>query len=327
MTGTAPLRLFCLQAALAALLAAGGEAGAGRKPPGKEKPKTPYERFLEKGRVRDFPPRKWEKAFERRSHCYRVRTNTSRDVAEYVGVLMDAVHWHYCRLFGVPRARGAAVNVFRTREEMFAWARKSCRFTLSKDTVGFYTPWGGGTICAVWKDFGGEHPESTLMHEGSHRFAAAVYGEDTLPIWLDEGFAVYFENSKFDGRNLDVGRIPVARLIHLQLQMRTGEHVTLEKLFATEQKKFNVDCYGAAWSFVFYLAHSGDERQRKIHQMALSRYVADCRRNRKDGKRLAAYLGLTMEQLEKKWKDWALKLDPRDPYGGVRKDKDEDEKK
>ena len=53
----------------------------------------------------------------------------------------------------------------------------------------------------------------------------------------------------------------------------------------------------------------------------LTKFLNDCRRGRRDGKVLAVYLGLTMEKLEKQWKDWVLKLDPKDPYGGVREKK------
>jgi hypothetical protein len=306
---------------LALALAVAGHAGQGRgdkTPPKPDKTKTPYEKFMEKGRLRDFPARPWNQAFARSSICYRVRTNTSMEVAEYVGVLMDAIHYHYCRLFGVSGTRKANINVFRTHKEMAAWGKKHCKYTVRASTIGFYTTRYGGTICVVWQRLKGQHPQTVLMHEGTHQFVGAVWGSRTLPIWLNEGFAVYFENSKFDGRNLDVGRIPVGRLRRLQGQMRQDKHVKLAKLFATDHKKFSVDCYGSGWALVFWLAHSAKGQRKRIHQLALQKFVGDCRRNRRDGKRLAAYLGLTMEQLEKQWKDWVLKLDPKDPYGGTR---------
>jgi len=308
---------FCL--ALTAAARAGG-ATAAEKPGGEAKPKSPYELFLEKGQVKDFPARPWDQAFVRDSECYRVTTNTSMDVAEYVGVLMDAIHLHYCQLFGVDRTRRAAINVFRTPEEMTGWATKTCRLSLKGGTIGFFTTWGGGTICVVWKKLSGQNPETVLMHEGTHQFVQAVWGTQTLPIWLNEGFAVYFENSRFDGRNLDVARVPPERLARLQGQMKTGKHVALEKLFTTEQKDFSVDHYGAAWAFVFWLAQSGDASRRSVHQQALGTFVGECRRGRKDGRQLVGCLGLTMEQAEKQWQEWVLKLDPKDPYGGLRKD-------
>ncbi|MHC4914580.1 MAG: DUF1570 domain-containing protein [Planctomycetota bacterium] len=306
-------------AALLAVPAACGEGPDGQKPPGAEE-KSPYEKFLEKGAIKDFPERDWSQAFSRDSICYRVKTTTSMDVAEYVGVLMDAVHLHYCHRFGVHGTRKANINIFRTHKEMAAWAKKNCRFNVKSSVIGFYTSWGGGTLCVVWKKLYNQRPETVLMHEGTHQFVAATWGR-AIPIWLNEGFAVYFENSKFDGRNLDVGRVPAARLRRLQQQMRNDKHVKLEKLFATDRKAFTVDCYGSAWAYVYWLAHSADtDHKRRIHQMALGRYVADCRRNRQDGKNLVAYMGRTMEQMEKEWKEWVLKLDPSDPYGGTRKE-------
>jgi hypothetical protein len=302
----------------ALLLLAAAVAGEPAKPPEAEKPKTGYEAFLEKGKLLDFPERKWEQAFPYRSQCYDVRTNTSADVAEYAGVLMDAVHYHYRLRFGIESTPRGRICIFRTKEDMFEYAKKQCKWTPPDASVGFFTTAGGGTICAVWKELSGQKPENVLMHEGTHQFAHAVF-RGALPVWLSEGFAVYFENSSFDGRNLDVGRVPAGRLKQLQDKMRGDKHVTLEKLFATEQKDFGVDCYGAAWALVFWLAHAGDARELKLHEAALGQFVADCRRNQKDGKVLAGYLGRpNLAALEKEWKEWVLKLDPKDPYGGTR---------
>ncbi len=295
-----------------------GEPG-GPVPSPAERPKTGYEAFLAKGRIVDFPERSWEQAFVYSSQCYTVRTNTSTDVAEYAGVLMDAVHYHYCQRFGIGGTQRSNICVFRTKEEMAAYGRKHCQWTPPANSIGFFSTVNGGTICVVWKELVGQKPEIVLMHEGTHQFVHAVFRE-ALPIWLNEGFAVYFENSCFDGRNLDVGRLPVARLLQLQAQMRQDKHVTLEKLFATEQKNFSVAHYGSAWAFVFWLAHGGDERELQVHQAALGRFVADCRQGRKDGKALAGYLGRAggMDALEKEWKEWVLGLDASDSYGGVR---------
>jgi len=319
-----PTRAICLQISILGILCTSlpaAETAPEKKPgPAKpEKPKSPYQKFLEKGRLRDFPARDWKKAFHHNSLCYRVRTNTSPEVAEYVGVLMDAVHYHYCRLFGAGGTRKANINVFRTHKEMAAWAQNHCKYNLRKTVIGFYATKYGGSICVVWKKLYGEHPQTVLMHEGTHQFVSSVWGARTLPIWLNEGFAVYFENSKFDGRKLETGRIPAKRLRRLQSQMKTGKHVTLAKLFATKPKDFRADAYGSAWAFVYWLAHSAKGQRHRVHQICLQKFVADCRRNRRDGKQLAVYLGISMKDLEKKWKEWVLKLDPADPYGGTRK--------
>jgi hypothetical protein len=299
----------------------------GSEAPPAEKPDAAYQKFLEKGRLREFPGRPWGQAFVRDSRCYQVRTNTSLEVAEYVGVLMDAINYHYCRLFRVRSVRRANINVFRTHGEMAAWAREHCKYAVKKKTLGFFSTREGGTICVVWKQLLGQHPQTVLMHEGTHQFVSSVWGSRTLPVWLNEGFAVYFENSKFDGRNLDIGRIPAARLRRLQTQMKAGKHVTLEKLFDAERKNFSVDCYGSAWAFVYWLAHSAEGQRRKLHEICLQKYVQDCRRKHRDGRRLAVYLGVSMKDLEKQWQQWVLQLDPKDPHGGTRKSEDDREEK
>ena len=342
---TGKLRL--LPALLLALLISGAapalpaeNAQNEEKPPEQQREKTPYEKFLEKGAIVEFPERPWDQAFVYNSGAYAVRTNTSQDVAEYTGVLMDAVNYHYCRLFNIRTSRRTAINVFRTKDEMAAWAKENCNFTVG-NYIGFFTTYGGGTICVTWQEIRGMKPETVLMHEGTHQFVNAGWGPGTLPTWLNEGFAVYFETSVFDGKDLDVGQVPKGRLQWLQGKMKEEEHVPLEKIFdfdtqaaagsggkkKKKQAKFPVENYASSWAFVYYLAHSGDERQRAIHQVALGKFVNDCRRGRKDGRRLAAYLGLEMADLEKQWKEWVLELDPEDPYGGTRKTEEaEDEK-
>lgn len=318
---TAPRRRLGGRLLLAAVLLLPAMAGPGAEPaaqPGAEPPKTGYEAFLEKGRIRDFPERPWEQAFVFNAGRYTVRTDTAQEVAEYVGVLMDAVHFHYCARFGVQGTSRAGINVFRDKKEMDAFAAKRYKYSPVASCNGFFTTADGGAICLFWQEFCGQRPETVLMHEGTHHFVNAVF-RDALPIWLNEGFAVYFENSRFDGRNLDMGRVPVGRLKQLQAQMRQDKHVGLEKLFATAQKDFGVDHYGAAWAFVFWLAHGGSTRELAVHQQALGQFVVDCRANRKDGKALVGYLGRpSLAALEKEWKGWVLELDSEDPYGGAR---------
>jgi len=55
------------------------------------------------------------------------------------------------------------------------------------------------------------------------------------------------------------------------------------------------------------------------HQAAPGKFVAGCRRGKRDGERLAAYPGLKTEEIERRWRERVLKLDPQDPCGGTRK--------
>ncbi|MHC4251398.1 MAG: DUF1570 domain-containing protein [Planctomycetota bacterium] len=283
-----------------------------------------YAEFQKKGDIpgKDVPVIPWDRALKFDSRFYRIQTNTSRDVAIYIGTLMDAQAVALRKIFQFKMSL-KKINIWatRTRQDFVNVAFSELRVAIGPTTGGFWTTARGGTICLPYVKKGMLHPGNVMMHEATHQFLHAALGRD-IPIWLNEGLAVLFEESKYNPvkRKLEVFIAPRSRLKHLQREMKQGSHVKLPVLFSTPQMMFSGRHYGTAWSFIYWIFRSaGDDNKEALRrQKAFNKYLFDVKGKKKNVARLFNYLGMKQEDVEKEWKEWVLKLDSDDDRGGTR---------
>lgn len=107
---------------------------------------------------------------------------------------------------------------------------------------------------------------STVQHEGFHQFADAVITGD-IPMWVNEGLAVYFEHGIFTGDDYVTGIIPPARLARVKQLIRTDAVKTIPQMMQISMQDWNAELsfvnYDQAWSMVHFLAHAeGGKYQR-----------------------------------------------------------------
>jgi len=316
--------LGVLMACLAACLTAAPRASASMSDSRKERIQKAYEKFQKKGAIPgdDVPVMTWDRAIEFKSHYYNIKTNTSRDVALYVGTLMDAQAVALRRIFKF-RMKLKKINIWamRTRHDFMNVSMNELRVSVGPGVGGYWTTARGGTICLPYVESGNLHPGNVMMHEATHQFLHAAIGRD-IPIWLNEGLAVLFEESKYNPikKKLEVFIVPSMRLKHLQHEMRGNSHVKLPELFTTPQAMFSARYYGAAWSFIYWIFRSaGDDNKEALRrQKAFNKYLFDIKAKKTEVERLFRYLGMKQDEVEKEWKEWVLGLDADDERGGTR---------
>lgn len=103
-----------------------------------------------------------------------------------------------------------------------------------------------------------------LRHEGTHALLTESCG--TLPLWLDEGLAEYFETEReqrFGGS---------AHLKETRWRARLGQIPDLQRLESTaSMQEMNADNYRESWAWVHFLLHrSQDSRNFLIHYLSRS---------------------------------------------------------
>jgi len=314
--------LMCTVAAASLVVCCGASAFCGESGQTKltASQRRTYERFLNLGRIREFPPTPWPRAYIYESRYYRVRTNTSRDVARYIGILMDSHVEAFKKVFRfrmtIPKTN---IYAYRTRKEFEYYGGKLVGAIVGPNTGGFWTQKRGGTIVLPYLREGNLDPGKVLLHEASHQFLHRALNSDRIPTWLDEGLAVFFEESRYNPitKKLELAYVPRERLRWLQHEMKADRHVSLKELVGTPREAFTASHYGSAWSFIYWLMRSADKKEALRRQKALNQYLLDIRAGRTDHRRLFAYLGLSMEMIEGRWRDWVVELDPNKVRGGT----------
>lgn len=216
----------------------------------------------------------------------------------------DAAAARFKELFGVAPLRGAVVL---TRDGRPAKDRK-------RDLA--YTKNGAKWIWR-WEPSKGAEPDETMAHELGHLFfvfwihgttppAKKQYGSE-LPDWLDEGVACLLEGP----------RAREAYAAEVRRRARAGTTLPLAELFGglhpISREESDVPriedrwlFYAQSWSVTAFLAE-------ECGAAALRRVVATLRR----GKRVQDALGAkglpdSLEELEKRWKEWAARADTED---------------
>lgn len=246
--------------------------------------------------VQRWPARPWSEAFVYHTSLYTVHTNTSPDVAVYIGELMEEAAAGYCSVLGCEDTSVASLNVhaYATRKEYETVVR---RLGLPSDiTTGLYSPVPPAAIHLPYVRDLKVHPSVTLLHEGVHqfvdqaiRFPVPAAGRSHLapprhalvsvPLWLNEGLATYMEGAVVRENRLETGRINQKRLVHLQKLIRKGKCPPLWKVVARQYgEAFLAEDYAAAWGIVYTLRHAPDAREQAERRGRLMRYVEACRR-------------------------------------------------
>ncbi|MGB0715604.1 MAG: DUF1570 domain-containing protein [Phycisphaerae bacterium] len=97
-----------------------------------------------------------------------------------------------------------------------------------------------------------------VQHEAFHQFAHRVIG-GRLPVWVNEGMAVYFEEAIFTGDNIVTGLVPRWRLRNIRAVIKDGRHKPLLDMMSMAHLQWNHEFtstnYLQAWSMVHFLVH------------------------------------------------------------------------
>ncbi len=129
-------------------------------------------------------------------------------------------------------------------------------------SAGVYT---GDRLMAVARSGASANPWSIIQHEGWHQFVDAVIGGD-IPVWVNEGMAVYFQVAVFTGDGFLTGVIPQHRLARVRRRLKAGRFQPLSQMMTLKRGPWNRQMssvnYDQAWSMVHFLAHAHNGRFR-----------------------------------------------------------------
>ncbi|MDP6381160.1 MAG: DUF1570 domain-containing protein, partial [Phycisphaerae bacterium] len=162
-----------------------------------------------------------------------------------------------------------------------------------------------------------EHILTVLRHEGFHQFAATFIGRQ-IPIWLNEGMAVFFENSEWVGGVLKIGLVPVGRLRGLKQARAGGRFIRLSKMLLMSDRDWSDNVrtgadreglqYAEAWSMVHFLVY-GDKGRYRRRLESYIRKVADGKTGERAFREVFAG---DVKGFEKRWLAYIDGLKPAD---------------
>jgi tetratricopeptide (TPR) repeat protein len=141
--------------------------------------------------------------------------------------------------------------------------------------AGIYVSREERHLVALRTDLEGENPYEIIYHEYTHALFRLNFRD--LPLWMDEGYAVFLGNTHIGDKEVQIGQIPRGDLETL----RTNKLIPLETFFQVdhnspyynEQNRTSV-FYAQSWALVHYLMLDPDAAKRQLRANFLGAYSA-----------------------------------------------------
>ena len=258
-----------------------------------------------------FPVKLWS------DHYFLKSTATEKQAQDLLD-FMEIVHKTYMALLKPKNKKAVESREFTivlhkdNKEYMDAGApRGSGAYYNGKELVGYYDP-------SNMKPF--------FAHEGMHQFTDITSKNmDNFPMWFTEGIADCIGNSEVRKGKLYMcvmsGDIARMRLPLIQKAIKERKHYSLRTLLRMNRRKFMGDagkCYAQSWSFCHFLLTYPklEDKNNQIpkngkYRKRLARYYEMMRDGgvTHDEAWKVTFKGLTLYELEERWKKYVLQLD------------------
>lgn len=210
---------------------------------------------------------------------YQVETDFDETLAADMTRRLEVLHSEYTRRLSIFSAEAAAV------QHKVVLLRKQAdvqRLTgLPPGAAGGFQP-ATNLLAAFLERQGREELRKTIQHEAFHQFAHNAISKE-MPVWLNEGLAVYFEEGIWTGEGFLLGQVPPHRVRSLKSALDNQRMIRFQKLMkmsleewgqnvATDEVITEVQ-YNQSWAMVHFLVHgsNGDDafRPRFIRMLEL----------------------------------------------------------
>lgn len=244
-----------------------------------------------------------------------------------LAVHMDAVFNEYKRRFS---KAGLTGNKKRGKENLYLLSTREKynqmlgKFGIDASNSGgmfFYNGNEGGL--ATWVlDKSRKNTIDTLQHEGFHQFAHSYIGGD-LPVWTNEGLAVYFEQAKLIKGKYKTGIAEPYRIASVRKAIDDDYLFKIEDLINITSKQWSANMghpirgslqYNQSWSLCHFLIHGNKGK----YQRAFNGYLSMIAKGTDSNKAFAKAFGTSnYDALAKKWEEYVLEELEPDPYSVI----------
>jgi len=241
----------------------------------------------------------------RHTEHYHILTDCSPKTAEIVAMAMEALYSNMKKAFGFEgEASGVRVLVFKHQSDFIKYG-SLYGAEPSQRIIGLYYSVSKEILALEQED--SSELTKLLLHEGTHQFVDLVL-KVRPPVWVNEGIAVYFQESKWRGKKLRYGVVSKDRLKYLQNMIRYDTYTPLRELVSMSYEDgFGYPQYCEAWGLVHFFAKAGDGKHawrfRKYFNLLKDGTNPDAAFHEAFGKDLGRG---GYETLEKHWKRFVL---------------------
>lgn len=213
----------------------------------------------------------WYNCWSNETKHFLIKTNTSPELLEYYGDLLEAYYKLMDNRVGIKptlsyKRKKMTVNIYKSREEFHKLNEAGVGggvagyFWSADDTLNFYHNYAEPSM-SNWVG----------LHECTHLLTFLIDQQYQAQIWLNEAVADYFGSAKITiskkGKiTIEPGQLQTDRVLTVQKAIEDGKDIKLKDLFFITRDSFHAFEYAHAWSFVYFLNKYDDGKYQKGFQ-------------------------------------------------------------
>lgn len=254
------------------------------------------------------------------SERYTIHTNLPVEAVRPLARHMDMLHVEYTRRFRdlvgrVSDRQKQNLYLFASRDDYIS---QMAEFNISaENSGGMFFVSGDNNGLATWvEERSNRSVIQVLQHEGFHQFANKYIGTN-LPVWVNEGLAVYFEQAIMVEGRLRLGIAEPHRIDSIQGAVEDGDAIPILDLITMTSQQWHANMgvsqlanlqYTQSWSICYFLIHGKDGR----YQRAFNRYLELVASGRSSERAFEQAFGTDdYSALERQWQEFvAEELEP-----------------
>ncbi len=261
----------------------------------------------------------WKNAHQFKGDNYTIVTNMSYEMGETMSGAMEQMNRFYRKIFQVREGGGdtarVTIRVYRSRKEFEEYEKvedenQKGYYSPSEYRVATYDPrTEGSPLSQLW---------STLFHESSHQFTQMI-STGTIPGWLDEGTASYFEGALLLGSGIvETNLLPERRLKLLHAVLEEGRPTLQEVVSYFQPESYPAKYYDVGWGLVYFLHNYEDENSDRVYVSCYREFLKSYKSGEKHDPfdrfvdwfiRKPKLSGVTsFKDFEARWKHWIQTL-------------------
>ena len=213
----------------------------------------------------------WHDCWVEETRHFIIKTNTSPELLEYYGKLLEAYYDLMDDRVGIDptlsyRRKKMTVNIYKSQGEFYEYSAAG----VGPGVLGYF--WSYDDTLNFYHDY--QEPSLSdwvALHECTHLLTFLIEQQYVPQIWLNEAVADYFGSAEItvDGKGrieIEPGQLQTDRVLTVQNAIKEGNDIALKDLFFIDRNSFHGFEYAHAWSFVYFLNEYDGGEYRKGFQ-------------------------------------------------------------
>jgi hypothetical protein len=270
------------------------------------------EKRQEEARARSKFASDWKNAwvYQTKEGHFEIHSNLSAQQVAEIGLAIEQCYAELAQVFSAKAAISLVpIEVYADQQQFLEYSA-AAQLPMKGNVLGYFYSYGKALGIRCFYAGSLDRTLSTLFHECTHLVIHQACGSVEVPIWANEGLAVFFESVERDEKGMHLQTIPWDRLWQLREIIKRGE-VSLDNLCSLHgMSQYSAIYYPQGWSLIYYLLYADKGK----HRPEFEAFYDQLTHGKFDGDGLGLFkrsFRVSPDELKSQWLAYFAELEPK----------------